>query len=92
MFGTYNSAEVLLMTPAALINYLTEKMRMGDVSIIDALTEFCSENNVEIETVSKFLKSDKMLLHMIKEEASKLNLLKKETVDESNTIFDIIGE
>ncbi len=49
-----------------------------DVTIIDAIIEYAEKNDLEIETVASIIKSDKVLIEQIKQEALKLKLLKKE--------------
>lgn len=50
-------------------------VREFEISYIDAILQFCEDNNVEVETVPKLI--PKPLKEKIKFEATQLNFLKK---------------
>jgi hypothetical protein len=50
-------------------------VKISKTSYIDAIIEYCEQNNIEIETVPKLI--SKPLKEKIKCEATKLNFLKK---------------
>lgn len=52
-------------------------MKNGDVDIIDAVCHWCSENNVDVETVATLIKKDSVLKSKIQVEAENLNILSK---------------
>ncbi len=49
----------------------------GSLNYIEAIVHYCSENNIEIETVSKLV--SKPLKEKIKYDAQRLNYIKKST-------------
>lgn len=46
-------------------------------SVIDAIVEVCDVNNIEIETVSQFIKSSKDMKEKVRQEGLVLNMLKE---------------
>lgn len=46
-------------------------------STIDAIVEICEVNNIEIETVSQFIKSSKDMKEKVRQEGLVLNMLKE---------------
>lgn len=46
-------------------------------SVIDAIVEICEVNNIEIETVSQFIKSSKDMKEKVRQEGLVLNMLKE---------------
>mgnify|MGYP006266284663 CR=1 FL=1 len=51
------------------------KQNNGDLNYIDAVVLYCTENNIEIDTVSKLI--SKALKEKIKYDAQKLNYIKR---------------
>ncbi len=48
----------------------------GSVGIIDAVVHWCTENNIDVETVAAIVKKDAVLRAKIQIEAESLNILK----------------
>jgi hypothetical protein len=48
----------------------------GQTDIIDAVCHFCSENNLDVETVAALIKKDAVLRAKVQIEAENLNILK----------------
>lgn len=48
-----------------------------DVDYIDAVVEWCTKNNIEVEFAAALIKKDPVLKSKIQEEAENLNILKR---------------
>jgi predicted metallopeptidase len=51
-----------------------------DISYMDAIVYYCEENNIEVETFAKVIKTNDMLKAKIQSEAEGLNYLPKSSV------------
>lgn len=71
-----------------LIREVSRMLINSDITIIEAIVEYCERNNLEIEVIAAMIKTDKILVERIKQEASKLRLIKAE--ETSNTLMGII--
>jgi len=55
-----------------------EKLTNGnEIYFMDAVVLYCENNNIEIESVAKFIRKNAILKARIQEEAEELNFLKK---------------
>lgn len=59
------------------ISELSTLITENSISIIEGICMWCEERNIEVEEVVPFIKSDKVLLSKIQDEAENLSLLKK---------------
>ena len=67
------------------VNYLSSdvlykeisKLISKDVSLFDAIVEYCDKSGMEIELVGTILKKNSSVKNLIVADANKLNLLKK---------------
>lgn len=66
---SYLSSDVLYKEISKLIS--------KDVSLFDAIIEFCDKSGMEIELVGTILKKNSSVKTLIVADANKLNLLKK---------------
>lgn len=48
-----------------------------EINYIDAIVEWCNDNNIEIDIIAEYIKKDNMLRSKIQFEAENLNYLKK---------------
>lgn len=48
-----------------------------EINYIDAIVEWCKDNNIEIDIIAEYIKKDNMLRSKIQFEAENLNYLKK---------------
>lgn len=48
-----------------------------EINYIDAIVEWCKDNNIEIDIIAEYIKKDNMLKSKIQFEAENLNYLKK---------------
>lgn len=72
---------------AEKIHFAIEKKLTKGSSYIDALVEYASENNIEIETVAAIVKKSSLIKEKIREEASKKRLLKEDDNHPSARFF-----
>lgn len=63
------------LSPEKFAIEIEQYIRENDCDYIDGIRYYCEENNIEIETVSKLM--SKPLKEKIKQNALRLNLLKK---------------
>ena len=57
--------------------YEIEKIRSNGVDYMDAVLHYCEKNEVEIESVAKYIKKNVVLKAKLQEEAEELNYLQK---------------
>lgn len=75
------------LTQNTFITQLSDIVRNQHLSVIDGIIYWCETNKCEIEDVVSLIKGNKQLLSKIKEEGHSLSLLKKETIDNQDSIF-----
>ena len=54
-----------------------EKIREGGENYMDAIIHYCEKNEVEIESIAKYIKKNVVLKAKLQEEAEELNYLQK---------------
>ena len=54
-----------------------ERIRAGGVDYMDAIVHYCETNDVEIESIAKYVKKNLVLKAKLQEEAEELNYLQK---------------
>lgn len=59
------------------INEIESLMKRGYESYLDAIVDYCSKNNMDIETAASILKSSSKMKSILQKEAEKINLLPK---------------
>lgn len=73
---------------AETIHREVSEMVSDEVSLIDALVEYADRHDMEIETLGMIVKRSIIMRQMVKNEATKLNMIKADEQDRS--IFDEI--
>ena len=68
------------------LDEIISMMRDHDISFIDACIEFCERNNIRIDEIAVKIRQSSSIKKLIEEEASALNLLKKEEEDADQKI------
>ena len=54
-----------------------ESIRSSGVDYMDAILHYCEKNDVEIESIAKYIKKNVVLKAKLQEEAEELNYLQK---------------
>ena len=72
------------MTTRLVFEQIEDLVWKHDISYMDAIVLYCEENNVEIESLAKIIKSNENLKGLIQLEAEGLNYLPK-----SNTLYGL---
>lgn len=70
------------------IHFAIEKKLKYGASYIDALIEYASENNIEIETVAEIVKKSTVIKEKVRSEAKEKRLLKNNEPSTSARFFE----
>lgn len=74
-------------TPEKIHLSIEKKLSVG-ASYIDALVEYASEHNLEIETVAEIVKKSSIIKEKVRSEASDRRLLKKNEPSSTAKLFE----
>lgn len=59
------------------IMYEIERIRDGSIDYMDAIITYCEINDIEIDSIAKYIKNNLVLKSKLQEEAEELNYLQK---------------
>ena len=71
------------------LTHIEQLRRTGHVDYLDAILHFCEKENLEIETVARFVRNNAILKAKVQEEAESLNIIEKTTrlpIDDDDSI------
>ena len=71
---------VVAMTPEKIHHAIADMISRG-TPYIDALVEYATQNNLEIESIAAIVKKSSILKEKIRSEAVELRMVKKEDAD-----------
>jgi len=71
--------ELPIKTSESFAKEVEEIVWMEDCSYMDAILKYCSDNDLEIETVAEVVKKNGNLKALVYEDAEKLNYVRKVT-------------
>jgi len=70
------------------IHFAIEKKLSSGASYIDALVEYATENNIEIETIAEIVKKSTTIKEKVRSEAKTKRLLKNNVTPSSARFFE----
>lgn len=71
------------------LSHIERLRQTGHVDYLDAILHFCEKENLEIDTVAKFVRNNAILKAKVQEEAESLNIIEKTTrlpIDDDDTV------